>query len=202
MTFGLPKTSLLACAALAAREDGRYALSCILAEPGRAVGTDGRALIVVESPVVGEGEPILIPRKIAGAVGKAGGLKPLAEIGAVGLTAWGRGGKEKTFAFPQPENGRFPKWREVFPTDLADHRSYTVDARLLADALLAVACHAGEDGNVVLTVPVQPDRSPLLISAAVAAGNRAAAAVMPCEWERVNGETNPAAEWLPGRERG
>ena len=97
---------------------------------------------------------------------------------------------------PKPVEGRFPKWRDVFPAYHAGNSlSVCIDPFLLAETLKSVGALATTDEKRAVVLTIKDKHSPVLVSASLD-GVDAAGAVMPLDSDKTGDEPERPA-WLP-----
>ncbi len=97
---------------------------------------------------------------------------------------------------PESVEGRFPKWRDVFPAYHAGNSlSVCIDPFLLAETLKSVGALATTDEKRAVVLTIKDKHSPVLVSASLD-GVDAAGAVMPLDSDKTGDEPERPA-WLP-----
>lgn len=124
--------------------------------------------------------------------------EPLADENTVKIFATDCDNQHNTTA--RQLDGRFPRWRDVFPAYGPDDISIKFDARYLRDLLEALEATAGSDESraVVLTISRDDNghEKPILLTA-VSANVAAAAVLMPLSVDRDGTKPQPARQFLP-----
>ena len=186
-------------------ESCRYALGGINFETDPdgqhyAVATDGRRLIALTWKPTGTSlNAIVSGRAFESACREIESQGRIAEYGEVSATSVAitdnSGSRRAEFHEPAVE-GRFPKWRDLFPEAKPYDLSVFIDARYLRDALDALLAVFGKDDRAVtLTVP-HDHRGNVLLSKQAENGARACVVVIST-MANSDGSKATGPEWMP-----